>query len=135
MVVGDRQMAVFDDTAPWEEKLLLYTTQVDWVGGKVPIARKAEATPVPLEAVEPLRAECEAFVRAMTSREAPLTDGRSGLNVLRVLAAGQRSLDRGGEPVTLERAESRRFRRPSRRRRSTKGRGSAAARASGTTPT
>ena len=105
MVVGDRQMAVFDDTAPWEEKLLLYPSQVDWVGGKVPIARKAEAIPVPLEAVEPLRAECEAFVRAIASREAPLTDGGSGLNVLRVLAAGQRSLDRGGEPVTLERSE------------------------------
>lgn len=105
VAVGDRQMAVFDDTAPWEEKLLLYPNQVEWMGGKVPIARKAEAIPVPLEAVEPLRAECEAFVRAVASREAPLTDGRSGLNVLRVLAAGQRSLDRGGEPVTLEREE------------------------------
>jgi UDP-2-acetamido-3-amino-2,3-dideoxy-glucuronate N-acetyltransferase len=79
---------------------------VDWVGGKVPIARKAEAIPVLLEPVEPLRAECEAFVQAIASREAPLTDGGSGLNVLRVLAAGQRSLDRGGEPVALERAEA-----------------------------
>ena len=106
VAVGDRQMAVFDDTAPWEEKLLLYSSEVEWVGGKVPIARKAEAIPVPLEAVEPLRAECEAFVQAIASREAPLTDGGSGLDVLRVLAAGQRSLDRGGEPVALERSEA-----------------------------
>lgn len=105
VAVGDRQMAVFDDTAPWEEKLLLYPGQVDWVGGKVPIARKAEAIPIALEPVEPLRAECEAFLRAIASREAPLTDGRSGLDVLRVLAAGQRSLDLGGESVELGRDE------------------------------
>jgi UDP-2-acetamido-3-amino-2,3-dideoxy-glucuronate N-acetyltransferase len=106
VVVGDRQMAVFDDTAPWEEKLLLYPNHVDWVGGKVPMARKAEAMAVPLEPAEPLRAECTAFVDAIASREPPLTDGTSGLAVLRVLAAGQRSLDRGGEPVTLERTEA-----------------------------
>jgi UDP-2-acetamido-3-amino-2,3-dideoxy-glucuronate N-acetyltransferase len=109
VAVGDRQTAVFDDTAPWAEKLLLFPSQVEWVGGKVPIARKAEAIPVPLEAAEPLRAECEAFVRAIASREAPLTDGVSGLGVLRVLAAGQRSLDRGGEPVKLERHDAARF--------------------------
>jgi UDP-2-acetamido-3-amino-2,3-dideoxy-glucuronate N-acetyltransferase len=109
VVVGDRQMAVFDDTAPWEEKLLLYPHQMEWLDGRVPVARKADSIPVPLEAAEPLRVECEAFVDAVSTREAPLTDGPSGLAVLRVLAAGQRSLDRGGEPVPLERHETRAF--------------------------
>lgn len=109
VVVGDRQMAVFDDTAPWEEKLLLYPNRVDWVGGKVPMARKAEAVAVALEPAEPLRVECEAFVDAIVDRQAPLTDGASGLAVLRVLAAGQRSLDLGGEPVPLEPKETRGF--------------------------
>jgi len=30
VVVGERQMAVFDDTAPWEEKLQLYPHSIDW---------------------------------------------------------------------------------------------------------
>jgi len=30
VVVGNRKMAVFDDTQPWEEKLLLYSHQIRW---------------------------------------------------------------------------------------------------------
>jgi UDP-2-acetamido-3-amino-2,3-dideoxy-glucuronate N-acetyltransferase len=99
VVVGSRQMAVFDDTAPWDEKLKLYPHSVDWLEGKAPVARKAEATMIPVARGEPLRLECEAFVRALRERKGPLTDGRSGLAVLRVLEAAQRSLDARGRPV------------------------------------
>lgn len=99
VVVGDRQMAVFDDTLPWPEKLTLYPHTVDWMEGQVPVASKAEATFVALEANEPLRAECEHFLHCMRTRETPLSGGASGLRVLQVLEAAQRSLDRGGEPV------------------------------------
>ena len=101
VVVGDRQMAVFDDSARWDEKLLLYPHQVDWLNGKIPVARKAEATAVALRECEPLIEECNAFLQSMQSREAPLTDGMSGVRVLRVLDAGQRSLDRKGAPIGL----------------------------------
>lgn len=101
VVVGDRQMAVFDDTAPWPEKLLLYPHRIDWVEGKMPIARRADADPVPLEPAEPLVEECRLFLDAMVHRRAPLTDGRSGIRVLAVLDAAQRSLDDGGTPVRL----------------------------------
>jgi UDP-2-acetamido-3-amino-2,3-dideoxy-glucuronate N-acetyltransferase len=30
VVVGDRKMAVFDDTQPWQDKLLLYPHQINW---------------------------------------------------------------------------------------------------------
>jgi UDP-2-acetamido-3-amino-2,3-dideoxy-glucuronate N-acetyltransferase len=101
VVVGDRQMAVFDDTNPWPEKLVLYPHRVDWLGGQMPVAHKAEAVPVLLEEVEPLRAECEHFLRCVITRERPLTDGESGLRVLRVLEAAQWSLDQGGQPMRL----------------------------------
>jgi hypothetical protein len=34
-------------------------------------------------------------------RRTPLTDGESGLRVVKVLAAAQASLERGGAPVAL----------------------------------
>jgi UDP-2-acetamido-3-amino-2,3-dideoxy-glucuronate N-acetyltransferase len=101
VVVGDRQMAVFDDSAGWNEKLLLYPHHVDWLNGRVPVARKAEATAVTLRECEPLVEECRAFLRSIQSKEPPLTDGMSGVRVLRVLDAGQRSLDRKGAPMSL----------------------------------
>jgi UDP-2-acetamido-3-amino-2,3-dideoxy-glucuronate N-acetyltransferase len=101
VVVGDRQMAVFDDVLPWSEKLLLYPHAVDWIAGKKPVARRADATPIALQAVEPLIEEGLAFLRAIESREAPLTDGVSGIRVLEVLDAAQRSLDREGQPMAI----------------------------------
>lgn len=101
VVVGDRQMAVFDDTAPWTEKLVLYPHQVDWVGGTVPVARKAEGVAVTLDPAEPLVAECEHFAHAVSTGDAPLTDGEAALAVLRVLSAGDHSLRSGGAPMPV----------------------------------
>lgn len=102
VVVGDRQMAVFDDTNPWPEKLVLYPHRVDWIGAQGPVAHKAEAVPVLLEEVEPLRAECEHFLHCVITREQPLTDGESGLRVLRILEAAQWSLEQGGQPAQFD---------------------------------
>lgn len=102
IIVGDKQMAVFDDTRPWGEKLLLYPHRVDWKDGQVPIAHRAEAIPVPLTETEPLRAECEEFLRCMKTRQKPLTDGASGVRVLRVLQAAQESLEHGGRVLSLQ---------------------------------
>lgn len=100
IVVGDRKMACFDDTEPMD-KLVLYEHHVEWVE-RVPVARGAEAQVVDIERVEPLRRECEHFMKCITERKQPLTDGKSGLRVLKVLEACQRSLERDGAPVTLE---------------------------------
>ena len=43
VVVGDKKMAVFDDTQPWEEKLLLYPHKIDWQNNApVPIKGESE---------------------------------------------------------------------------------------------
>jgi UDP-2-acetamido-3-amino-2,3-dideoxy-glucuronate N-acetyltransferase len=102
VVVGDRQMAVFDDTAGWDEKLLLYPHRVDWLEGKVPVVHRADANAVHLTPNEPLEEECRQFLNAIETRVHPLTDGPSGVEVLTVLDAGQRSLDGGGSPVRLD---------------------------------
>jgi predicted dehydrogenase len=43
--------------------------------------------------VEPLRTECEHFVEAVRNGTPPISDGESGLRVVRVLEELQRSLD------------------------------------------
>jgi UDP-2-acetamido-3-amino-2,3-dideoxy-glucuronate N-acetyltransferase len=99
VVVGNRQMAVFDDVSP-DRKLVLYQHQIDWID-RVPVARKAEGQVVPLEMREPLKQECAHFLECVIFRRTPQTDGTEGLRVLQVLQAGQRSLDRGGVPIKL----------------------------------
>ncbi len=92
IIVGDKQMAVFDDTLAWDEKLQLYPHSVTW-SDNVPVAHKAEAIPIPLTEKEPLRAECEHFLECIQSRHTPRTDGLEGLRVLKVLNACQTSLE------------------------------------------
>lgn len=101
VLVGERQMAVFNDTQEWSEKLLLYPHRVEWSEGQVPVARRADAVAVELREIEPLRAECEDFIRCMRSRERPLVDGSSGVTVLQVLDAATRSLTASGTPVSV----------------------------------
>jgi len=99
VVVGSEKMAVFDDGAT--NKLVLYPHKVEWKN-RVPTAVKADAEGVPLENVEPLKAECQAFIDCMDSRKPAVTDGNEGLLVLKVLDACQRSLVKNGENVTLD---------------------------------
>ncbi len=101
VVIGDRQMAVVDDSLPWAEKLQLYPHSVDWKAGRVPVASRADAQPVPLVEKPPLAAECEHFAECIRTRQRPLTDASSGIDVLRLLEAGSRSLGDGGHPVEL----------------------------------
>jgi len=97
VVVGSRKMATFDDVA---KELVLHDQRVD-IREAQPVPMKGPGDVVPFAADEPLRLECEAFLRAIATRTPPLTDGESGLRVLKVLQAAQRSLTMNGEPVQL----------------------------------
>jgi len=100
VIVGNRKMAVFDDTQS-ESKLVLYPHRIEWVN-RVPIARKAEGEVVQLSKEEPLSIECSHFLECVRQRKTPRTDGENGLSVLRILhAAGQSARDHG-QPVTFE---------------------------------
>ena len=98
VVVGTRKMAVFNDTNPWEEKLLIYPHEINWQDN-MPVPTKSEAEKVDIAQDEPLRFECQHFLVCMNTERRPITDGHEGLNVLRVLNAGQRSLDSFGEKI------------------------------------
>ena len=90
IVVGERQMAVFDDVEQ-ENKLTLYPHVISW-NGNIPVPSKAKAHPVAVESGEPLRAECQHFLNCIETRQAPRTDGHEGLRVLTVLQQCQHAL-------------------------------------------
>jgi predicted dehydrogenase len=97
-VVGERRMATFDDMLI-EGKLTIYDKGFDedtrsW--GEY-IARSGDTFSPRIPNVEPLRVECEHFVHCVRSGRTPRSDGRSGLRVVRVLEALQRSLDGTGD--------------------------------------
>jgi predicted dehydrogenase len=54
-----------------------------------------------VEASEPLKAQCLHFLECVTQGKRPLTDGRSGLDVVRVMEAIDRSLAQNGAPVRV----------------------------------
>jgi UDP-2-acetamido-3-amino-2,3-dideoxy-glucuronate N-acetyltransferase len=95
VIVGDRKMAVFDDTQP-ENKLVLYPHHIGWKN-HIPVPTRAAAQPVPVESLEPLKAECLHFLDCVTTRRQPRTDGREGLRVLTVLQQCQNALEAPGE--------------------------------------
>ena len=97
VVVGTKQMATFDDV---NRELLLHDQHVDLREGD-PVPVKGASTKIDYAKDEPLRLECQAFLDAMKTRKPPLTDGESGLRVVRVLEAAQRSLIMQGQPVIL----------------------------------
>lgn len=91
VVVGSEKMAVFDDMET--EKLVLYPHRVEWKN-RLQNAVKADGEAISLNAEEPLRNECLEFLNCIESRRTPVTDGREGLRVLKVLNACQNALQR-----------------------------------------
>jgi predicted dehydrogenase/acetyltransferase-like isoleucine patch superfamily enzyme len=102
VVVGDRGMAVFDDSEPWTSKVVVYRHHIAWHEGQ-PDAVRAEAEPIPLEPEEPLRLECQHFLDCVANGTTPRTDGWEGLRVLRVLdrAASSMALDQPPTPGSV----------------------------------
>lgn len=95
-VVGSSAMLVFDDTQPWDKKLVVYRDYLRWDRGVDPVPQKREGEPVVVAEAEPLRDECAHFLFCCDSRQSPRTPGEEGVHVLRILEAAQRSLDEAG---------------------------------------
>ncbi len=104
-VVGDRKMVCFDDVEPGE-KLRIYDKGADVHSEFTNFAefvalRHGDVTIPRLDAVEPLQAELEHFASTMLASTEPQTSLASGLDVVRVLQAGQESLSSGGLPIAV----------------------------------
>lgn len=104
-IVGSKRMAVFDDLEP-NEKLKVYdkgaevNTDYDTFAEYVGL-RFGDITVPYIRVGEPLRIECEHFLRCVRDRTTPLSDGFDGLRVVKVLEAAGHSLDENGAPVEI----------------------------------
>jgi UDP-2-acetamido-3-amino-2,3-dideoxy-glucuronate N-acetyltransferase len=108
VVVGDKKMAVFDDTLPWEDKLLLYPHEIRW-DNNIPVPAKAESERVQISQSEPLREECQHFLDCINNGRKPITDGNEGLEVLKILNAAQQSLDSEGKKIEINKTHQKLF--------------------------
>ncbi len=106
LIGGSKRMIAYDDLAPGE-KIRVYDTGVvvDGDRGVRDRARVDYRIGDPVvpdgDQTEPLTRVCEGFVRAIETGEPALTDGRAGLEVVRILEAAQASLARSGERIAL----------------------------------
>ena len=104
-IVGARKMVTFDD-GDSTEKVRIYDKGAD-VGlkyetyGESITLRSGDIVIPRIDSVEPLKVECSHFVECALANKTPRSDAKDGLRVVRVLEAGQRSLEKGGAPVEL----------------------------------
>ena len=69
--------------------------------GVLPLLKKEDAEFVEHADAEPLREECNHFLKCIKSRTQPPTDAQSGIDVLKVLHSCQQSIEQNGTPVCL----------------------------------
>ena len=98
VVIGSRKMISFDDV---NKRLVLYDQRVELTNDGALTLMKGEGQEVTYAGSEPLQRECEAFLVAIGTRTPPLTDGASGLRVLKVLQMAQRSIVTNGARVAV----------------------------------
>jgi UDP-2-acetamido-3-amino-2,3-dideoxy-glucuronate N-acetyltransferase len=99
VVIGSKQMAVFEDSRP-DHKLMLFDKRIELKDGALE-ATKPQGIPVDYPASEPLLAECQHFLDCVQHNRQPRTPGEEGVRVLQVLQACQQSLQMNGEPVQV----------------------------------
>lgn len=104
-IVGANKMAVFDD-ATNTEKLRVYDNHAEMpparTYGEAIQVRFGDIWIPRVDNTEPLRIECQHFLDCVRDRKTPLTDGRDGLRVVRILQAAQKSLEQDGIPIKIE---------------------------------
>lgn len=86
-VIGDRAMAVFEDTLPWDSKLAVYDHRI-WEDAAGWQFETAEPRYAQLAEALPLTRECQHFIDCIVSGRQPRTPVSDGLAVIRILSAG-----------------------------------------------
>jgi predicted dehydrogenase len=111
LIAGSRRMIVYDDIEPTEklriydkgvmvtrsedaeDKEAAYQTLVSYRTGDVWVPK--------LDSTEALQHVCREFLSSIEEKRPPLTDGHSGLRVVRLLQAAQQSISQNGRPIKL----------------------------------
>ncbi|MFO1487514.1 MAG: Gfo/Idh/MocA family oxidoreductase [Verrucomicrobiota bacterium] len=106
-IVGSKRMIVYDDIAAIE-KIKIYDARVERpphydTFGDFHYSYHYGDMHVPyIRQEEPLRSECQHFLDCVKEGISPLTDGRRGLELVKILEASSQSLKQGGAPIILQ---------------------------------
>jgi predicted dehydrogenase len=106
-IVGSKRMIVYDDVAAIE-KIKIYDARVERpphydTFGEFHYAYHYGDMYVPyIKQEEPLKSECQHFLDCIKEGISPLTDGRRGLELVKILESSSQSLKLGGGPVLLQ---------------------------------
>jgi len=106
LLCGDRQMIVYDDLEPSEkvkvyDKGITLNSSPERVYESLIGYRTGDMWAPKLSLTEGLRVEAQHFLECIRQDRQPLSDGYSGLRVVRVLEAAVKSLQQRGQPVEL----------------------------------
>jgi hypothetical protein len=105
-IVGSKRMIVYDDIAA-QEKIKVFDVRVERPPHYDTFAEFHYAyhygdTYCPyIKQDEPLKTECQHFVQCIFDGTVPLTSGRAGMEVVRILEASSSSLKKSGAPVHI----------------------------------
>ncbi|HXR47125.1 MAG TPA: Gfo/Idh/MocA family oxidoreductase [Candidatus Limnocylindrales bacterium] len=105
-IVGSKRMIVYDDVSPLE-KIRIFDTRVERPPHYDTFAEFHYAyhygdVYIPyIKQEEPLKNECQHFLDCIRQGVQPLTDGKDGLELVRILEASTESLKKGGAPIRL----------------------------------
>lgn len=106
-VVGTKQMLVYDDLDPLA-KIQIYDKGVDkpphydTFGEFLCSYHYGDILMPRLQEAEPLSVMCKHFLECIRENKPPRSDGESGLRMVRLLAASDESIARGGAEVPVE---------------------------------
>jgi predicted dehydrogenase len=106
LIGGDAQMIVYDDLEP-SEKVKIYDrgitvdTPSEAVYELMVGYRIGDMWAPQVSLTEALRVETQHFVECIRNGQKPITDGESGLRIVRILEAATESLGKRGQPVEL----------------------------------
>jgi predicted dehydrogenase len=105
-IVGSKRMIVYDDCAPLE-KIRVYDSRVERPPHYDTFAEfhyayhYGDVYAPYIKQEEPLKTECQHFLDCINHGKTPLSDGKQGLDLVRILEASSESLKLDGAPVHL----------------------------------
>jgi predicted dehydrogenase len=106
LIGGDRQMIVYDDLEP-SEMVKVYNKGITLSNGSEGIYqllvgyRTGDMWAPQLDRTEALRVEALHFLECIQTGRWPLTDGRIGLRIVKILEAATLSMGQRGRPIEL----------------------------------
>ena len=110
-IVGTRRMILYDDVQTLE-KIRIYDARVDRPPHYDTFAdfhysyHYGDSYIPKLVQEEPLKTECQHFLDCIEGNTAPISGGREGLNLVKILEASSQSLRQNGAPVMLSQPQN-----------------------------